>query len=220
MYGNSQNNSITRRSANSLNSTVDYNALNQNLLPEHRSTNGNGNNSNAIVTGSSVYRNSPKAGPQSAISTSSSSLTSISTPRVVDSHEKFRRSNTLAESGVLGSHTNTPNGKIAWPGERQTGWLPKQPMNLNQPWCSNGNWSPTGNGEYGPWSTGVPLTTSTSVGGISTSSQNWQQQQQPLPPLPSLPSQPQQTGYRMTTDRGMLYSSQPQMQRIVSISDV
>lgn len=215
----SQNGNGIRRGVNVLNS-VDYNSastLNQNLLlpDQHRFANDANNAATTVTTSSSgVYRSNPKAGPQSAPS-------SISAPRcgvggLVDNSEKIRRSTTLAESGVLGSHTNTPTGKIAWPGERQMSWQPKMTAekqqavtNLNQTWCSNGYWSP-GSNECNQWnSMGLPLTTSIS-GSVTSPSQNWQQQQ----------SQTQQMGYRMAADKGILYSSQPQMQRIVSISDV
>lgn len=159
----------------------DYNNINQNIL-EHRSVNNN------------VFRNSSKAGPQSAstptISNASCRLTEV---------EKLKKHNTPAESGVLRSHANTPNGKIAWPNERQLGWQPKtndKQSNLNYNWNdTDSSWS---NDNYNQWNnTGLPLT------GLS-SSQNWHQQ----------------TNYRSQDKGPLLFAPQPQMQRIVSISDV
>ncbi len=183
----------------------DYNNINQNIL-EHRSVNGN------------IYRNSAKAAPQSA-----------STPTIPNACrsteiEKFKKQHTPAESGVLRSHTITPNGKMAWPNERQLGsnerqlgsnerqlgsnerqlgWQPKnlgdKQTNVNHSWSNN---NPLSNDEYEQWNNpSGPPTTST------PSSQNWQHQQ----------------GSFRAQDRGpLLFSPQPQqqMQRIVSISDV
>lgn len=180
-------------------SSADYNNVNQNIL-EHRSISSG-------TTGGNVFRNSPKAGPQSATVPTSVQ----SSVRPILDVEKVKKHYTPAETGVLRSHANTPNGKIAWPNDRQLGWQPKnsEKLNINLSWCQDGNWS---SGDYSQRNNNglqPPVTSSTSSGWQSQQQQHQQQQQ----------SQQQPMNFRQP-DRGMLFPAQPQMQRIVSISDV
>lgn len=180
----------------------DYNNINQNIL-EHRSIN-NGN----------VFRSGVKAVPQSAsmpaipnagrptTTTSPSALAPIE-------YEKIRKQQTPAETGVLRSHAHTPNGKISWPNERQLGWQPKgnqgdKVTNVNQNWMPTNGSGWTNGGDYSsPWSNASPLSP-VSPGMAQQSPQNWQP-----------------ANFR-SPDRGgpLLFTPQPQMQKIVSISDV
>lgn len=174
-------------------SSIDYNNVNQNIL-EHRSTSSG-------TTGGNVFRNSPKVGSQSA-SVPTSVQNSV---RPILDVEKVKKHYTPAETGVLRSHANTPNGKIAWPNDRQLGWQPKnsEKLNINLSWCQNGNWPGDDYGQRNNNGLQSPVTSATSSG--------WQSQQQHSQQLPINFRQP---------DRGMLITAQPQMQRIVSISDV
>lgn len=119
-------------------------------------------------------------------------------------NERMKKHHTPAETGVLRSYTNTPNGKVAWPNERQLGWQPKsindkgQGPNTSHNWSNNSNWS---NEDYSQqWNN-----TSNLVPGVIPS-QTWQPQ--PQPPM----------NFR-NNDRGpLLFAPQPQMHRIVGIS--
>lgn len=176
----------------------DYNNINQNIL-EHRSVN-NGN----------VFRAAGgfKAGPQSAsmpaianVGRPAGTAGSPSSAAPVE-YEKLRKQQTPAETGVLRSHANTANGKISWPNDRQLGWQPKggdKPTNVNQSWTTavGPGWT---NGDYGCWSGGPSPLSPT-----GQSAHGWHQPANLRPP-----------------DRGgpLLFAPQPQMQKIVSISDV
>lgn len=164
----------------------DYNNINQNIL-EHRSVNGN------------ILRSSgSKAAPQ------------VSSPlSKAMENERIRKCHTPAETGVLRSYTNTPNGKVAWPNEKQLGWQPKfgstptandkAQSNLNQ-WSNNSNNWANGGTDYHQWNGSA----------VAVPSQSWQQPQQ---------QQPQHSApinYR-NSDRGpLLFAPQSQMHRIVS----
>ncbi|XP_065207424.1 band 4.1-like protein 4 isoform X2 [Planococcus citri] len=201
---------IQSPSVNSLYSTLDssrrapifssdYNNTNQNIL-EHRSINGN------------VFRNSPKASPQVPQVSTSTPVSQQSVSVKYLENEKMKKHHTPAETGVLRSYTNTPNGKVAWPNERQLGWQPKvinekgqsASNSVGHNWSNNSSW----NGEeylqqqqQQQWNNGA---TNNAVVTNMIPTQSWQPQMQPQPPV----------NFR-NSDRGpLLFAPPPQMHRI------